>query len=200
MLVVSVTVAFTGCGKKNKTNNTADRTENTQTTADSKRVADSALHLMQEVWDEYEEEETFAASGGDAANAVNNKPGKFAITDVENLNHTLALPEESVELIDDCASLTHMLNTNTFTAAAFHLKYPASLGTLAESLKNNIQSRQWLSGYPDKFLIAQVGSNYVVSAFGSEELMNTFKKNLLDEYEETIIIYEENMIFQNYTE
>ena len=135
MLVISTTLAFVACGSKNRDkeeNNSGNKTENVQS---NKKVADSALDLLQEVWDEYEDEEKFAVMGGDMENSVSDRPGKFSIEDTENLDYTLALPEKSVDMIDDCASLMHMMNANNFTCGVFHLKDSGNVNKLADDFE-----------------------------------------------------------------
>ena len=77
--------------------------------------------------------------------------------------------------VDQAASLVHMMNQNTFTAAAYHCTDDAD--ALATALRDNIQQRQWMCGFPDKVAVAVVGE-YVVSVFGAEDLVNTFMSHL----------------------
>ena len=48
---------------------------------------------------------------------------------------------------------------------------------LATALRDNIQQRQWMCGFPDKVAVAVVGE-YVVSVFGAEDLVDTFMSHL----------------------
>ena len=52
----------------------------------------------------------------------------------------LGLPETAK--VDQAASLIHMMNQNTFTAAAYHCTDDAD--ALATALRDNIQQRQWM--------------------------------------------------------
>ena len=79
---------------------------------------DKPVDVLTKVWDTYKDDEKFAAGGGDANNMVMDGPGKYDVSDVEGLDAQLGFPQASVALIDDAASLVHMMNANTFTAGA----------------------------------------------------------------------------------
>ena len=95
--------------------------------------------------------------------------------------------------IDDAASLIHAMNANTFTGSAFHLSDPKTLNTFADSLKESILGNQWMCGFPEVLLLAQIGDDYVVSAFGNTDLINYFKTQLTDQYPSAVILTEENL-------
>ena len=73
--------------------------------------------------------------------------------------------------MDEAASLVHMMNANTFTAAAYHAT--GDTAELAQQLRDNIMQRQWMCGFPDKQVVAVV-DEYVVAVFGAS-LSETFK-------------------------
>ena len=85
----------------------------------------------------------------------------------------LGLPETAA--VDEAASLVHMMNANTFTAAAYHAT--GDTAELAQQLRDNIMHRQWMCGFPDKLVVAEVGE-YVVTVFGANELVDTFMTHL----------------------
>ena len=153
----------------------------------------SALVLLKTVWDGYKEDEKFPAAGGDFSeeNMKMDEPGKFGLTDTAALDSTLAVPETLAAQIDDAASLVHMMNANTFTCGAFHVKEADDVAAFADAMKESIATRQWMCGFPDKLVIITVGEEYVVSSFGEEEIMNTFKDKVLAAYETAKVVYEE---------
>lgn len=159
---------------------------------DKNTKIESALALLDTVWDSYGDDEKFPAAGGDYSeeNMKSDKPGKFGLEDTASLNSMLAVPEDSADRIDDAASLLHMMNANTFTCGAFHVKKSDDVSAFADTMKESISTRQWMCGFPDKLLIVTVG-DYVVSAFGEEENMNTFKEKLLAAYGTAKVAYEE---------
>ncbi|MDE6314731.1 MAG: bacteriocin transport accessory protein [Lachnospiraceae bacterium] len=161
----------------------------------NERVPESALEILNTVWDNYGEEERFSAAGGDYTeeNMVEGAPGKFGILDTNNLDYTFGIPENSAYLLDDCASLMHMMNSNSFTAGAFHIKQTEEVPSFMESLKDNIMARQWICGFPDKVIIVQIG-DYVVSAFGNNEMIDTFKSKLTNAYDQAVVVYQEDIL------
>ncbi len=153
---------------------------------------ETALVLLETVWEKYGEEEKFPAGGGDwnEENQKMNAPGKYGVEDTEALEATFAIDADNAALLSDGASLMHMMNANTFTAGAFLLKDSGKINAYADSLKADLADRQWICGRPEKYVIAKVG-DYVVSVFGAEDLVNTFKTKLTEAYSFTEILYDE---------
>lgn len=148
----------------------------------------SALNILETVWNTYGEDEKFAVAGGDfsEANAREDAPGVFDLKDRALADSELGLPKTAE--VDEAASLVHMMNANTFTAAAYHAT--GDTAELAQQLRDNIMQRQWMCGFPDKLVIATLG-NYVVSVYGDEELVNTFRDKLQAAYSDAAIAYDE---------
>mgnify|MGYP004702612377 CR=1 FL=1 len=154
----------------------------------------SPLNLLNTVWKSYSEDDKFPASGGDYSeeNAKDDAPGKFDVSDSAVLESTLAVPEASADLLKKAASLTHMMNLNTFTAGAFQLKDSKNADKFAKAIKEIIENRRWVCGFPDKFVIIKV-NGYVVSAFGAADLIDTFKSKTLKAYQDAKVYCEENI-------
>ena len=176
-----------GCGKKE------DVTETPAPEAATVDVAD-ATELLTNVWGTYTEAELFPIGGGDYENVVMDAPGKYDVSKAEEMDSVLGLPQSSAAMIDDAASMMHMMNANTFTCGAYHLTDASNQQTFADALKENIMNRQWMCGFPDTLLIASVGDEYVVSAFGNAEIMETFKTKLTAQYEAAEVMYEESLV------
>ncbi len=173
LLAVLLMFAFAACG--------ADGSSGSQ--GEEEKAIGSALELLTTVWDSYGEEERFAAAGGDMSeeNMTMDSPGKFSVSDAAALDTTLGFPEAAVDKIDDAASLVHMMNANTFTCGAYHVKDAGDLQEVSAALKDNILQRQWLCGFPDRLMIMQTGG-YVVAFFGEEEITGTFQEKLVAAY------------------
>ena len=176
-----------GCGKKE------DVTETPAPEAATVDVAD-AKELLTNVWGTYTEAELFPIGGGDYENVVMDAPGKYDVSKAEERDSVLGLPQSSAAMIDDAASMMHMMNANTFTCGAYHLTDASKQQAFADALKENIMNRQWMCGFPDTLLIASVGDEYVVSAFGNAEIMETFKTKLTAQYEVAEVMYEESLV------
>lgn len=153
-----------------------------------------ALELMNTVWDGHADSEKFPAAGGTfSADAVMDAPGKVSMEDSSMLEDTLCLPADSFAMADGAASLVHMMNANTFTAAAFHTAKGTEAQQLAKTLRDSIKGRQWMCGIPDKLAVIMVG-DYVVYAFGSAELVDTFKTHTVEAYPMAELLFEESVI------
>lgn len=155
-------------------------------------VAADALALLTNIWEHYAGDEKFAATGGDSSeqNQVSDAPGKFEISDAQELDRMLGFPAADAEKLEDAASLMHMMNVNTFTCGAFHLKNADDVQTVAANIQENVMKRQWMCGFPEKLAVVSVG-DYVISFFGNEELVNTFRDSITGTYEQAKIISED---------
>ncbi len=173
VLAVVMVVALAACGT-----NGSKEDEN-------KAAIESPVALLDSVWSTFAEEEKFPVMGGDFEAAVNDAAGNFNIEDVENATATLHITEDSLKLVDNVATITHAMNANTFSAAAYHLADAANAETLVNSLKDSIKSTQWMCGFPDTLIIYTVAENYVVAAFGNAEAIENFKTKLATVYGES---------------
>lgn len=176
-LALVLALSLAACGKNSNTDSSAD-------------VPADANTLLTTVWDSYTDDEKFPASGGDYTTPVEDAPGAVDISDADNLNYMLTLPVEDASKIDGAAALSHMMNANTFTCGALRVKNGDDAAKLAEDLRDAIQNKQWMCGFPDKLVIATLG-NYVVSVYGDEELVNTFRDKLQAAYSDAAIAYDE---------
>ena len=177
----------------NNASDTTDTVPNEDTETDSAGDSNGesdANALLTTVWGSYTEDEKFSVAGGDYNHPVEDAPGAFDITDTASLSSMLVLPETAAADIDDAASLIHMMNANTFTCGAFHVTDSEKVSTVADALRDAISSRQWMCGFPDKFVIITYGQ-YVVSVFGAEDLVNTFRDKFTAAYADATIAYDE---------
>ena len=178
LLAAVMVLAFAACGNKSGNNGGNDA------------AVTDPLEVLSKTWSSLPEEDKFPASGGDNGSPVDDKPGKFDISDTDNLDYMLSFPAGSVDLIDSAASLTHMMNMNTFTCGAYHVKNAADAKTLAQALRDSIQSRQWMCGFPDKLVVITI-NEVVVAMYGDEELINSFRDTLTASYPAAVIDFDE---------
>ncbi len=61
---------------------------------------------------------------------------------------------------------------------------------VANDLRDAIQSKQWMCGFPDKLVIFTY-DQYVVSLYGDEELVNTFRDKFTAAYSDSVVAYDE---------
>ena len=129
----------------------------------------SAVDLLTAVWNAYPESEKFSVVGGSLDNPVDNAPGAFPVDDADNLDYMLHFPADKADLIDDAASLTHMMNANSFTCG------------VTDALRQNVQNTQWMCGFPDKLVVLTYGE-YVVALFGADDLVDDFVNTMTATY------------------
>ena len=185
-LSIFLIISLAACGNKNGRQDTGD--------AEKTEIKD-ATELLTAVWNSYKEDEKFAIAGGDMTeeNMTEDAPGRFGITDAEELDRMLGFPAADADKIDDAASIMHMMNANTFTCGAYHLKNADDIGMIASDLKENVMNRQWMCGFPDRLAVFSV-DDYLISVFGNEELVNTFKEKLTGAFENAKVISEDEIV------
>ncbi len=181
VLALVLALSLTACG--------GSKADSGDDAAASNLPAD-ALTLLTTVWDSIPEDAKFPAAGGDAENAVDGAPGTFDISDADNLNYMLTFPTEDVDKIDAAASLVHMMNLNSFTCGAFHAVSADDVSALAQDLRDAIASKRWMCGFPDKLVVITLGE-YVVSMYGLNENIDTFRDKLVEAYPDAVIAFEE---------
>ncbi len=151
-----------------------------------------ATAVLSAVWATYadeSDENKFPIGGGDSANLTMDAPGKFDIAATEELDVTLALPASQTANIEDAASMMHMMNANNFTGAAYLLKDGVDATAFAEDFKANLDGRQWMCGFPEKFVVIQTG-NFVVTAFGNGQIIDLFKTKATGALENATVVLE----------
>ena len=183
LLALTLVLSLGACAKTNGTPNT---------TAGSGSSIGSALELLNTVWDKIPEDQKFSAIGGDNTeeNMTDGAPGVYGLDNADELDQQLGFPAASVDQLQNAASLIHMLNVNTFTCGAYQLKDESQAETLAGALRDNIQARRWMCGFPDKVVVISV-EDCLVSVFGAEDLVNTFRDTLTETYAGAKILYDE---------
>ena len=209
LLLTVMTVSLIGCGEKDTTGGNDDATNNDvvvednvedDTTEDDNtndngnvEIGEGAVGVLQSIWSAYEEENKFAAGGGDSANMMMDEPGAFDVNNTEELDATLGFPTDYADKIDDAASLMHMMNANTFTGGVYHVTNADDVTVVADALKENIMNRQWMCGFPETLIIVTVDDNYVISAFGNGQIIETFKNKTTSVFQDATVVYEESL-------
>lgn len=187
LLIMSMSAAMIACGKSGNSGNgtgevVVDDTE-----------GKTALDILNDVWAGIPEDGKFPIGGGDYNNMVMDVPGVVDVTDGETLDGLFGFPAANASMLDDGASFMHMMNQNTFTGAAFHVTDAANVGTVADAVKENILVRQWMCGFPEELIVYTVGNNYVVMAFGAEDITDNFQSSLEAAYTSAKLVHEEDL-------
>lgn len=185
LLALATVFAFAACG---------NNASGTPTTTEAKvEVPESALVILETVWNSYAEDEKFFAMGGSydedetKSNLVDGAPGKYDLAN-EGMTTQLMAPADQLANITDAASLMNGMMANHFTGAAFRVSDAAAF---AEAMHASIGAAQWLCGQPEKMIIAIVGGEYVVAAFGLANNIDTFASKLSAAYPDAEVKYNE---------
>ena len=176
ILAMIMVLSFAACG------NTA-----TEETTETEVTVGSALEILETVWGEFGEDEKFFTMGGDYDNMVDGAPG--TVTNADYIAGVLLVPAGTEVL--EAAGLVHGMNLNSFTAGAFKV---ADAAAFAETMHEAIASNQWMCGFPDKMVIATIGGEYVVAAFGVNDAINPFEEKLAAAYPAAEIVYSEAIV------
>lgn len=183
LLVVTLLAGvLAGCGKKNETA--------PETTAPEVVLPGSALEILENIWNLYGENEKFPVMGGNMESAVMDAPGNYDMTYAENLPFNLLIPADQIANVDQVASMIHAMNANTFTCGAFHLK-GVDAAAFADTMQAAVQGNMWMCGFPERLIIASIGGEYVVVAFGVNDAMTPYAAHLAEAYPEAKTVYDE---------
>ena len=153
-----------------------------------------AKDLLTQAWDIYGEDEKFFAMGGHFEAPVDNGPGTYDLAKAEDLEISYCIPADAIAMVDDAATIMHAMNANNFSAAAYHVTDAANTQTIIDGIKDKTINNQWLCGFPEKLIIVTVGQDYIVSAFGSTDIVDNFYDKLVEVYgTEAALSVEENL-------
>ena len=194
--MVMLIFMLAGCGSGNGGSQSgmgenSEESEESQYGESEESKYGEALDVLSAIRQSYKEEDMFAIYGGNQENAVMDAPGKFDISKTEEMKVNLGLPEELWDDIDDAASMVHMMNANIFTGAVYHLKDGTDSNDFADAVKTNIMATQWICGQPDTLVVIEVKGNYIITAYGEAEIMETFKNNALSALDGSQVVIEE---------
>ena len=154
-------------------------------------VPASAEEILNNVWSKYAEDQKFAVVGGDPAAMYMDGPAAWDMTNTENMPYTLLIPQENIANVDGVASMMHMQLKNNFTCGVYHMAAGNDVAAFADTMKNVVLNNQWMCGFPEKLIIADIAGEYVLVAFGKNDAMNPFQANFTAAYPEAQVLVNE---------
>lgn len=179
-LLLALTVGLTGCGRRG--NNNADETPKAD-----------ATQVLTTIWNALDESKKFPVFGGDMENMVDSAPGSYNLSD-PGITTVLQVPEDQVGKIDQAASLMHAMMANHFTGGVFHLVSGKDATAFVEAMKVRIHNAQWICGTPEKMMIAVIGGDYVLAAFGLTDNITALENALASAYPDAKVVYSEAIL------
>ena len=183
---VMMMTLFAGCAGGN---GNADASEPENNVA----VPESALEILQNIWAAYGENDKFAVMGGNPEAMNMEGPGVWDPAYAEGMTYSLLIPAEQMDNVAEAASMIHMMNANTFTCGVVQLAEGADAKAFAGVMREAVQNNRWMCGFPEKLIIAVIGGEYVLTAFGVNDTMNPFEGNLASTYADAEIVYNETI-------
>lgn len=179
---------------KPTTTKPADTTKTPEPEEPAEVKISSPSELINSAWALFSDDEKFPVAGGDFSSGdVVDGAGPFSLDNPDELDRLTGFPASEVGKIDSAASMIHMMNTNTFSTGAYHVVGGTDTAALCKSIRDNIASIRWMCGFPDKFIVAEVG-DYIVCAYGLEDLIDSYVKHMSEAYPFTTIVFEENIL------
>lgn len=192
LLTGLLVLCLVGCTKQ-----PANNTENVKESETEKKVeiAD-ANDILTKVWDTYEADDTdgnmyndrFAIMGGHFQSAIIDKPAKYDLTKISDLEIMYCVPQDAASMIDDAATMVHLMKASTFTAGAYHVTDLSNVKSVVEEIKTKTLGNQWLGGFPDRHIIAVIDEQYIVTAFGNENVIENFEQALKEVFGKQVVI------------
>lgn len=183
VLALVMVMSMAACTPNNNDATTESTTESTNAV-----VAADALEVLNTVWAAMPEEGQFPCGGGNGDNMSMEGPGVVDLTDTDYLANVVHVPAELHAQIVGAASMMHMMNSNTFTGAAYQIT--GDMAAFTTALTEGIKNTQWICGFPEKVLVATVG-DYVVAVFGLGDLVDIFQTQLTTAYETAVVVVNE---------
>lgn len=119
-----------------------------------------------------------------------NEPGAISPSDGETLESMTLFPASSADQIGSAAVFFNMMNQNNGTFAAIEFKDGADMQTLADMMRSRIRDNQWICGFPEHFVIMNVGDILIVS-YGLESSQKAWRSAVSAVYENASVLYDE---------
>ena len=154
----------------------------------------SALEVLENIWNKYGEDEMFPVIGGNMESPVDGAPGNYDMAYAENLPYNLIIPEAELGNVTEAASMIHMMNANTFTAGVVKLADGVDVAAFAATMHDALVNNHWMCGMPEYMVIADMGGNYLLVAFGVNDAMTPFQAHMAEAYADVTPLYSESMV------
>ncbi len=186
LLALALALGAASCGD----NSSNEETDGTTVSDSVASTVSDPVEFLNAVWSKYSDDEKFAAGGGYGDdNIVDGSAGYYEL-DADTLTWRLHFPADSISAVTKVGSIEHMLNSNTFTAAAYTMADKSGSADLAKAVRDSIQSTRWMCGFPDKIVIMTV-DEILFASFGAEEQINTFRDRIIEVYPDAVTVYDE---------
>ena len=124
------------------------------------------------------EELDFPFMGGGFENAKDNAPAKVDSKDEAFIN-AFGIKGEMTKKVKEMASMTHLMNQNTFNCVAVMLNDGEDAKAFAKEMETNLANTQWLCGAPSILYVIDCGNNTLVCMYGDGEVTDPVKEKAM---------------------
>ena len=191
LLALVMILSLAACGGKNEP-------------AEETVTIDSALSALENIWAKFPEDEQFYVYGGDMEThsqkmeqdetyQIPMGPGAYDMAYGESLSYILLIPADQMAGVDQAATMIHGMLANNFTSGVVHLAEGTDVAAFTAAVHEAIKNNPWMCGFPEKELIADLGSNYVLISFGVNDAMTPFQTHFAEAYPTAKIVYNDNL-------
>lgn len=163
----------------------------TETETETPVETTETLMVLQNIWMQYGDDEKFAVMGGNPEAGVMDAPGTYDMAYAENLGFQLVIPAEQMANVTEASTMIHMMNANTFSCGAVKLADGTDAASFAQAVRDALQGNQWICGFPETLVIADMGGGVILVAFGVNDAMTPFMANLTEAYADAQVLFNE---------
>ena len=153
--------------------------------------ATETVSLLQTIWALYGDEEKFPVMGGNPEAGVMDMPGVYDMAYAEGLSSYLLIPADQMTNVTEAATMIHMMNTNTFTGGVVKLADGVDVAAFAQVVRDAIQGNQWICGFPETMIIADLSNGCVLISYGVNDTMSVFQAKLTEAFAGAQILFNE---------
>ena len=150
-------------------------------------LPESALAMMQTIYDAWDFEYKSYFIGGGYSNMVEGAPGAVEATDTDTLQFLMYVPESCVGDVLDAASYCHSMNYSVFTSGTFKV---ADAAAFCAKMQEDLKNTQWMCGIPETLLLYTLGNEYVLFVMGTAENVDTFRPALKAAYPDAVAVFD----------
>lgn len=150
-----------------------------------------AVTMLKDLWSLFAEEEKFPIAGGNPEAGVMDAPGAYDLAYAEGLSAQLLIPADQIGNITEAGTMIHMMNANNFTGGIVRLADGVDTAAFAQAMRDAIQNNQWMCGFPEKLIVADMIGGYVLIAFGVNDAMTPLQTHLTQGFPGAKILFDE---------
>ncbi len=126
--------------------------------------------------------------GGGYLNGNWEGPDVVLAEDIDFMTQTLLVPEAELTNIQATAAASHAMMLNNFCAGAYNLVEGADYTAFAATMQDAVLNNQWVCGFPEQLVIADVGGCLIV-VFGNGQLIENFNAVIGETYPGVTVVY-----------